>query len=122
MTRDEFELIIKGSIKEAIDRVSLQTKVTLPSDNIKLVSGDNVLAKNIEQAVTFISENMYFSENEIKPCADLIVKSFTADYTVINLFIANYEPRPYCLNWAGGVGPFIKGVYQSLLDDCATNT
>ena len=117
MTRDEFFILTKGSLQEALDKASLMIGVTLPNENIILVSSTSVLARGWEDACNFLVLNMYFGENKIKPCADLVVSKIEKGTTYIEVFIANYEPVPFALNWSNGVGPYIKAVSQKLLTE-----
>lgn len=115
MTEKEFSIITRGSLKEAIDKAGLEIGIELPTQNIRLVSSTATLAEGWEAATDFLVSQMYHGEEEILPCADLVVNSFDKDTTTIKLFIANYPPAPFGLNWNGGIGPYIKMVSAALL-------
>ena len=115
MTRTEFYILTKGSIQEAIDKASIMIGQTLPNENVSLISPTSVLANGWEDCCNFLVSHMYHGENEIKPCADLVVQDFNENTTFFKLFIADYNPGPLGLNWKNGVGPYIKAVNQKLL-------
>ncbi len=115
MTKDEFYTLTKGSIQEAIDKASIIIGKTVPNETVSIVSSTSVLAHGWEESCNYLVSQMYFGEDKIKPCADLIVYEFDDNTTFIKLFIASYEPAPFDLNWSNGVGPYIKGVSQKLL-------
>lgn len=115
MTKEEFKLITKGSLQEAIVRASLYLRLDLPQENICLIGGEHILAEGWEASVSFLTDNMYASEQLIKPCADLIVDDFDETTVIIRVFISGHQPRSYSLNWSGGVGPYIKGINSKLI-------
>ncbi|MFD3316913.1 hypothetical protein ACE414_04725 [Alteromonas macleodii] len=114
MTEKEFSIITRGSLKEAIDKASLQIGIELPTQNIRLTSLTATLAEGWEAVTDFLVSQMYHGEDKILPCADLVVDSFDKETTTIKLFIANYPPEPFGLNWNGGVGPYLKMVNSDL--------
>jgi len=115
MTEMEFSIITRGSLREAIDKASIQIGKQLPTESIKLISLSETLAEGWEDTTNYLVGKMYHGEEQILPCADLVVDSFEEKTTTIRLFIASYPAKPFGLNWNGGVGPYLKMVNSELL-------
>ncbi|MCG7563482.1 MULTISPECIES: hypothetical protein [Pseudoalteromonas] len=115
MTEMEFSIITRGSLREAIDKASIQIGKQLPTENIRLISLSGTLAEGWEETTNYLVEKMYHGEEAILPCADLVVDSFDEGTTTIRLFIAGHPPGAFGLNWNDGVGPYLKMVNAKLL-------
>ncbi|WP_412973196.1 hypothetical protein [Glaciecola sp. MF2-115] len=116
MTKDEFRIIVEGSLNEAIDQARLHLNSDVPKNNIRLINLNDELASGWENSIEFLTEHMFIDEQRIKPCADLIIESFDKHTTTIRVYISGHEARQFGLNWANGVGPFIKGINTELID------
>ena len=117
MKKEEFRLIVQGALHDAIVKATLYLRRDLPKENIRLIGNGEEFASGWDESVEFLLSSMYFGEEEIKPCGDLIVDSFNASTTTIRVFISGHAPGPYSLNWQGGTGPFIKAINSDLLKD-----
>lgn len=117
MRKDEFRLIVQGALNETIVKAILYLRRELPKENIRLTDGSRELALGWEDSINFLVSKMYFGDDEIKPCGDLVVESFDSSTTTIKVFISGHPPAPYKLNWQGGTGPFIKGIDGKLLNE-----
>jgi hypothetical protein len=117
MNREDFEIITKGTISDLVSWASLYLRVVLPNEKVVLVGHDEVLGDGIESAVDYLVKVVYFGPNEIKPCIDLTVIDFDETTAYIRYSPAGYAPRPFGLNWQGGVGPYIKCICGKLLKE-----
>ena len=114
-------MIARGSLHDAIIVASLAINKNIPVENIRIINRDGIVAEGWDESTEYLVENMYFGENEIKPCADLLVHSFDEETVEFMVFIAGYGPSTYRLNRSGGVGPFIKAYDPKLLEEYEHN-
>lgn len=121
MTIEEFRILTRGALADLVMFTSATLRRHLPSENIKLVSFKKVLAEGWDDSVEFLVSNVYFAEDKINPCVDLVVRSFEKDTTSIGINISSHQPQPFGLNWTKTAGPYVKAVSSDLKRKFAKN-
>jgi hypothetical protein len=108
MTREEFTAFTEGAIEDALqlaeERVGKQI-----SRNIAfkwLGSEEDPIRDGIVEAIV---GRVYQDDEHIYPCVDIGVMDLLDDGSpVIMAAVAGFAPRPFCKNWTGRDGPYVR--------------